>query len=104
MAEVKAPAEMGGEDMDSLYAEPEGDKTQKTEEDENQAETVMDKKILPPDTKPGDSCTFRVTEDFGKEFGLKYLSKTSGGEAEGGKTPAQADNEEIDAMDQGDGY
>jgi hypothetical protein len=92
--------------MDGLYGEGGGAaKPAESVDQENQEggkETVIAKTILPPDTKEGDTCTFQITKDYGDEFGLKYLSKTSGSPAEGGT--AEADNKELEGLDQGQGY
>ena len=55
------------------------------EENAGATEVLLAKDKLPPETKEGDVCTFRVSKDFGDEFSLEYVKE--GGED---KPPAES--------------
>jgi hypothetical protein len=43
------------------------------EENAENAQILIPKKELPEGTKPGDICSFKVSEDHGEEFSLEYV-------------------------------
>ena len=60
---VKPPAEKPAEQPASI-----------DEENAAQADLLVEKAKLPPNVKAGDTCTFRVTKDFGDEVALQFVS------------------------------
>lgn len=64
-------------DNSSLYEDESGNEStnDQNEGGENTSEsTVIPKTSVPDGTKVGDTITFRVTEDYGDEFGLEPVS------------------------------
>lgn len=95
---------MGGsslyEDENAPAAPPNKDQ-ESTAEDQGESgeeSTVIPKTAVPTGTKVGDTITFRVTEDYGDEFGL---APVSGNKSSDNSMMANS-NSEIAAMDESD--
>lgn len=82
------------DDMDSSYRStpvqppdksPADKAPQESVDQENagQSEILVSKKELPPGTKEGDTCTFRVSKDVGEDYILEYVKES---EAEASET------------------
>lgn len=88
------------EEMDSSYGEtaPKGSPGKPESVDEEKAEhpeTIVDKSIL-PGKKVGDTCTFRIANDYGEEFGLEYVKE---GDSYRHTDESMGADEELEQMD-----
>ena len=102
------------DEMDSSYGnspveapgapgEKPGEPAPKSVDEENAGayEVLIEKSKLPPGTKEGDTCTFKVSKDFGDEVSLKYVKSPQEGAADQTETPSAAESE-IAALDKGE--
>lgn len=67
------------------------------EENAGASEILVSKGQLPSGTKEGDTCTFRVTKDYGDEFSLEYVSESAEETTE--EEPMSTARQEIAALD-----
>lgn len=68
------------------------------EENEKQGDLLIEKSKLGDKVKPGDTCTFKVTADYGSEVALEYVP-SEGAESEQSETPSDNTEAEIAALD-----
>ena len=70
------------------------------EQNEGEAATLIAKDKLPPGTKEGDTCTFKVTKDTGDEFILEYVKEEGREEpSETNKNMEDTTARELTALD-----
>lgn len=65
------------------------------EENAGASEILIDKSKLPSGTKVGETCTFRVAQDFGDEVSLEYVKE---GEATTTEEPGGDVGKELTAL------
>jgi len=71
------------------------------EENAGAAQILVAKKELPPGTKEGDTCTFKVKKDFGDECSLEYVKDEESPDEETTRDEMDMTTEnEISALDQ----
>ena len=96
-----------GDEMDSSYgavtppekaAEPKGESQSVDEANAGASEVLIAKDKLPTGIKEGDTCTFKVTKDFGDELSLEYVKETNEEQTET-ETPEATTESEIAALD-----
>lgn len=95
------------DEMDSSYSnapvsppDKTGDKTVSESVDEqnaSDAEILISKDKLPPETKEGSTCTFKVAKDLGDEFILEYVKEDN--ERSANETPEETTDRELTALD-----
>lgn len=72
-AAAVAPPESGGDEKPGDENHEAEEKKSVDEENAGAAEILIAKKELPPETKEGDVCSFKVVKDFGDEYSLQYV-------------------------------
>lgn len=78
--------------------EPETPTESVDEANAGEAEILIGKDKLPSGTKPGDTCTFKVSQDAGDEFILEYVTA----DAKAGPTKENLEettDQELSALD-----
>lgn len=65
------------------------------EENAGASEILIDKSKLPEGTKVGETCTFRVAQDFGDEVSLEYVKE---GEETETEEPGSEVGKELSAL------
>lgn len=92
------------DDMDSSYGggavtapDDEGTSPPESVDEENAGATeiLIAKNKLPSGTKEGDTCTFRVTKDYGDEFSLEYVKESA---SEPTEEPMSTEGQELSAL------
>jgi hypothetical protein len=71
------------------------------EVNEKQGDVLIEKSKLGPDVKTGDTCTFRVTADYGTDVALEYVASDKSATEQTG-TPPDNTEAEISALDKGE--
>jgi hypothetical protein len=72
------------------------------EQNAGQAQILISKDKLPSGTKPGDTCTFKVSKDVGEDYILEYIKEDQEEAAEPTRENLDATTDkELSALDQG---
>lgn len=85
--------------LDESYSEPQSTAAPEESVDEENAgadEILVAKTKLPDGTKEGDTCTFKVTKDFGDEMSLTPVSDYKESETE--SEPMSQEGQELSAL------
>lgn len=89
------------EEMDEAYgpSKPMGEAKPESVDQENDEhkEIVVDKSVTGEGKKVGDTCVFKITNDYGEEFSLEYVEE---GPSESHRGGMMSPEEEIDSMEE----
>jgi hypothetical protein len=104
---ISMPSQMTDE-MDSSYSNapvtpPDKSPAESVDEtNEKQGDVLIEKSKLGDKVKPGDTCTFRVTADYGSEVALEYVKEGQEEHSdEMHENPEETTDRELTALDQG---